>query len=156
MSPGNRVGRASAPHCPSGDVSVPILNASAGTLEKFFPAGMRGLFTALQRGLQSLPTLPNSPHSDSKFPTRFPHCRIPDYNLGSFSNTSSQTCNEQFASRREFFITFLPQFFMRGCIPHGVTWAQSRKIRLFLNIDCYLHRFTFYISFSAFSGQKPA
>lgn len=86
-----------APHCLNGDVSVSILNSFAGTLEKFFPAGMRGFSlrsSKVYNPCQRSQTYHIQPRS---FPllsaARFPHCRIPDYidNLASFSKISPQT-----------------------------------------------------------------
>lgn len=58
-------------YCPDGAASVLSLSPFVRHSEKFLPAGLRALFTALQRGSRSLPALPNFPHSASKFPTAF-------------------------------------------------------------------------------------
>lgn len=85
-----------APHCLNGDVSVSILNAFAGTLEKFFPAGMRGFSlrsSKVYNPCQRSQTYRIQPRS---FPllsaARFPHCRIPNYidNLAHFNKISPQ------------------------------------------------------------------
>lgn len=85
-----------APHCLNGDVSVSILNSFAGTLEKFFPAGMRGFSlrsSKVYNPCQCSQTCHIQPRS---FPllsaARFPHCRIPDYidDLARFNKITPQ------------------------------------------------------------------